>query len=81
MMRRFTTGFFMTDDEEAIRLAQEHHIVAVTTWDLLRLTARATILDRDTLWGYDQTLRTQHRGAPPGVRDRPSFDIWVTGQR
>lgn len=78
MSRRFMTGFFISDDREAMRLAREHHIAVVTTWDLLRLAAKATFVDRDTLWGYVQTLKAQDRGTPSGVRSRPSFDAWVT---
>lgn len=81
MSRRFMTGFFLTDDKEAIRLAREHHIAVVTTWDLLRLAVRTKIVDADTLWGYVQTLRAQKRGTPPRVRDRLSFDLWIAGQR
>jgi predicted nucleic acid-binding protein len=77
MSRRFMTAWFITDDKEARRLAEEHHVISVTTWDLLKLAVKLNYVDADTLWGYLQTLRALRRGAPDGVLDRPSFDRWI----
>ncbi|MBL7497818.1 hypothetical protein I6A84_43960 [Frankia sp. CNm7] len=78
MLHRRVDGFFVTDDNDAARLAARHGIQVVRTWRLLQLATRFGWIDADTLWGYVQTLRGQRRGAPPGVTDRPSLDKWLT---
>jgi predicted nucleic acid-binding protein len=76
MIRRDVDGFFVTDDGDARRLARKHDVQVVSTWDLLRLASRCDFVDGDALWGYIQTLHTEERGGPRGVRDRASFDVW-----
>lgn len=77
--RGLTAGsFFVTDDRGAARLANKHGVPVVDTWQLLKVACRKAWLDADALWGYVQTLRTNERGAPRGVRDRPSFDKWLS---
>lgn len=78
IVRRHFACFFVTDDRDAARLAAKNRIKAVGTWLLLRVAYRQGWLDADTLWGYVQTLGRQRRGAPPGVRDRLSFDKWLS---
>ncbi|ADP83411.1 hypothetical protein [Pseudofrankia inefficax] len=77
MTRRDVDGFFVTDDNEAARLATRHGIPVIRTWQLLRLTVRAGWAEADTVWSYVQLLRARQRGGPPGVTDRPSFDKWL----
>jgi predicted nucleic acid-binding protein len=77
MTRRSVTGFFVTDDVDASRLARQHQVQVISTWDLMRMAGRCNFVDPDTLWGYVQTLRSKKRGAPRGVRDRASFDKWL----
>jgi predicted nucleic acid-binding protein len=68
---------FVTDDVGARRLAAQNGVSVVGTWRLLKLAYRKGWVDADTLWGYAQTLKARDRGAPPGVRDRTSFDKWL----
>ncbi|MGA8117145.1 MAG: hypothetical protein WCA46_26220 [Actinocatenispora sp.] len=77
MLRRSVDGFFVTDDRSAARLARKNAITVVSTWDLLRVAARAALVDRATLWGYLQTLRSAGRGNPRGVTDRPTYNKWL----
>jgi hypothetical protein len=77
MLRRRVTGFFVTDDRDASRLATKHGVTVATTWGLLRVASRKCWVDSDSMWGYIQTLRTSKRGNPPGVTDRASFDKWL----
>ncbi|WP_131770507.1 hypothetical protein [Candidatus Protofrankia californiensis] len=77
MIRRRVHGFFVTDDNDAARLATRHSIQVVRTWHLLQLATKTEWVDADTLWEYIQTLRTHRRGSPPDVTDRPSFDKWL----
>lgn len=77
MMRRQVTGFFVTDDRDAQRLAAKHGVAVVSTWPLLLMAHRKGWVDDDTLWGYVQTLGTNKRGAPPTVDDRESFNKWL----
>jgi hypothetical protein len=62
----------------AKRLAAKHGVPVVSTWRLLLVAYKTSWVDADTLWGYVQTLRSQRRGAPNGVTDRPSFDKWTS---
>jgi predicted nucleic acid-binding protein len=78
IIRRRPVCFFVTDDQDAKRLAARHHVPVVSTWRLLLVAYKTSWVDADTLWGYVQTLRGQRRGAPDGVTDRPSFDKWVS---
>ena len=78
IMRRSVDGFFVTDDGEATRLARKNNVMVVSTWDLMRVAARTSLVDHDTLWGYLLTLRSEKRGSPRLVTDRPSFDRWLT---
>jgi predicted nucleic acid-binding protein len=75
--RRRLECFFVTDDREAARLAASNGVRVVDTWRLLLLAYKAGWVDAETLWGYVQTLRSQNRGAPPGVSDLPSFNKWL----
>ncbi|WP_239380090.1 hypothetical protein [Frankia sp. CIT1] len=77
MIRRRVHGFFVTDDNDAVRLAARNKIKVVRTWHLLKVAAKREWVDADALWGYTQTLRTHQRGSPPEVIDRPSFDKWL----
>ena len=77
MLRRQVYGFFVTDDGDARRLATKHGVKVASTWALLRMAHTKGWVDDDTLWGYIQTLRTNRRGAPPGVYDRESFNKWL----
>jgi predicted nucleic acid-binding protein len=77
MVRRNVHGFFVTDDADATRLASRNGVSVVSTWRLLLVAGRLGWVDRDTLWGYVQTLRRLKRGSPPGVSDRASFDKWL----
>jgi predicted nucleic acid-binding protein len=70
--------FFVTDDNDAARLASKKGVQVVDTWLLLRVAHRKGWLDADALWGYVQTLQGQRRRAPSEVRDRLSFDKWLT---
>lgn len=78
MTRRSVSGYFVTDDGDATRLARKHAVKVVSTWDLMRLAHRCKFVDPDVLWGYVQTLRTRRRGSPKGVLDRASFDLWLS---
>jgi predicted nucleic acid-binding protein len=78
IVRRQLNSFFATDDRGAVRLAAQNGIAVVGTWHLLKVAYRKRWLDADTLWGYVQTLDGQGRGTPPGVRDRLSFDKWLS---
>lgn len=77
MLRRRVTGFFVTDDRDASRLAAKHGVAVTSTWGLLRVASRQCWVDTDTLWGYIQTLGRNDRGRPPGVTDRATFDKWL----
>jgi predicted nucleic acid-binding protein len=77
MVRRSVNGFFVTDDNQAARLANRHGIKVATTWLLLKVAARRGWVDHDTLWGYVLSLRADRRGSPPGVTDRSAFDKWL----
>ncbi|WP_072816102.1 hypothetical protein [Rhodococcus zopfii] len=78
MLRRRVDGLFVTDDREAQRLATTNGVRVATTWGLLKAAYRSLrAVDADTLWGYVQTLRSNQRGTPPGVYDRPSFNKWL----
>ncbi len=77
MVRRRIHGFFVTDDNEARRLAARNKVQVVDTWLLFRMAHRQAWIDADTLWGYVQTLRMHQRSLPRGVHDRPSFDKWL----
>jgi predicted nucleic acid-binding protein len=79
MLRRHVNGFFVTDDAEARRLATKNGVQVVTTWRLLLVAVRNGWVDADALWGYVQTLGRAHRGKPPGVYDRATFDKWTAG--
>ena len=76
--RRQLRCFFATDDRGAARLATMNNIQVIDTWSLLKLAYRARRVDADTLWGYVQTLERRERGAPRGVRDRSSFNKWLS---
>jgi predicted nucleic acid-binding protein len=78
IVRRHLSCFFATDDRGAARLAAKNGIQAPGTWHLLKVAHRKGWIDADTLWGYVQTLQGRDRGAPPGVRDRSSFDKWLS---
>jgi predicted nucleic acid-binding protein len=78
IVRRQLSCFFVTDDRRAAQLATQNGISVVSTWHLLKVAHRAALLDADTLWGYIQTLEAHERGVPPGVWDRPSFDMWLS---
>lgn len=78
MARRGFEGFFVTDDKSASRLARNNGVKVISTWHLLRLAARCGFVDPDTMWGYLQTLHGKHRGMPNGVKDRLSFDNWLS---
>jgi predicted nucleic acid-binding protein len=80
IIRRRPECVFVTDDRDATRLASKHGVPVVSTWHLLLLAYKMNWVDADTLWGYLQTLRSQRRGAPNGVTDRPSFDKWAGPQ-
>ncbi|OHV39165.1 MULTISPECIES: hypothetical protein [Pseudofrankia] len=77
MIYRQVDGYFVTDDNDAVRLATRHGIRVVRTWHLLHVAVRAGLVEPDTMWGYLQTLRIHQRGGPPGVTDRPAFDKWI----
>jgi predicted nucleic acid-binding protein len=77
MIRRRVDGYFVTDDNDAVRLATRHGVRVVRTWHLLHVAGRAGLVEPDVLWGHVQTLRAHHRGGPPGVTDRPTFDKWL----
>lgn len=79
MIRRGVTGFFVTDDRDAARLATKHHVPVATTWRLFQVASKQSWVDSDTLWGYVRTLGTSRRGYPPGVTDRASLEKWLTG--
>lgn len=70
MIRRGVNGFFVTDDNDAARLAARNKVPVVRTWRLLKVAATKE-WSTPTPWGYSQTLRNQRRGSPPGVIDRP----------
>ena len=78
IIRRQLSCFLVSDDGSARRLAAQNGIQVVSTWHLLEVAYRAGLLDVDTFWGYVQTLRGRGRGAPPGVRDRSSFEKWLS---
>jgi hypothetical protein len=78
MTRRDLNGVFVTDDNDAVRLATRHGIRVVRTWRMLQLAVAADLADADSVWGYVQVLRARKRGGPRGVTDRPSFDKWLT---
>ena len=78
VVRRQLRCFFVTDDRGAARLAAQNNIPVADTWSLLKLVYRATWVDADALWGYVLTLGRRERGAPPGVRDRSSFNKWLS---
>lgn len=65
--RRSIDGFFLTDDRDAKALAVRHGIRVVTTWDLLLLAHRTGKVTKPVLSGYLRTLKSNNRGAPPGV--------------
>lgn len=79
MQRRQLHGFFVTDDNDARRMATRHGVGVTTTWTLLKMAWKMGRVDPDTLWGYVQTLGRQSRGTPPGVTDRSTFDKWLQG--
>lgn len=80
MTRRHLQGFFVTDDQSAVRLAAREGIPTVGTWHLLKVANKVEFLDAETLWGHTQTLRAKRRGGPPAVgTSRSSFDKWLTG--
>jgi predicted nucleic acid-binding protein len=79
MQRRQLRGFFVTDDNDARRMAARHGVKIATTWILLKMAWKVGRIDADTLWGYVQTLGRQSRGTPPVVTDRSSFDAWLQG--
>ncbi|HUN36982.1 MAG TPA: hypothetical protein VMU95_33710 [Trebonia sp.] len=74
--RQLSRCFFVSDDRSAARLAAQNGIKVVGTWHLLKVAHRKGWVDADTFWGYVLTLKRNSRGAPPGVRDRSSFDKW-----
>jgi predicted nucleic acid-binding protein len=78
IVRRQLSCFFVSDDRDAVRLAAQNGISVVSTWHLLKVAHRALWIDADTLWGYVLTLEGHSRGAPPSVRNRSSFDKWLT---
>jgi hypothetical protein len=78
IVRRQLSCFFVTDDHGAARLARRNSIEVVGTWHLLKVAHRAGWLEVGTLWRYTEQLKEHHRGAPHGVRDRPSFDKWLS---
>lgn len=77
MLRRQVSGFFVTDDGDARRLATKHGVKVASTWRLLQTARKMEWVDDDTLWGYIQTLRNNKRGAPRGVYNRESFNKWL----
>jgi predicted nucleic acid-binding protein len=77
IIRRQMSCFFATDDRGAARLAAKNRIGVADTWHLLKVAYRKGWLDADAFWGYVQTLIGHDRGAPPGVRDRASFNKWL----
>jgi predicted nucleic acid-binding protein len=75
--RRSLDAFFATDDRDAASRAKHHGVATVTTWYLLKFAVRLGAITADELWADVLTLRSHHRGSPPGVTDRPSFDAWL----
>jgi len=78
MQRRQLRGFFVTDDNDARRMATRHGVGVATTWTLLKTAWKVGRVDAAD-WGYVQTLGRQSRGAPSGVTDRSTFDAWLQG--
>jgi predicted nucleic acid-binding protein len=78
IIRRHMSCFFATDDHGAARLATKNRIGVADTWRLLKVANRKGWVDADTFWGYVQTLQGHGRGTPPGVRDRASFNKWLS---
>ncbi|HEU5416854.1 MAG TPA: hypothetical protein VFV41_04120 [Streptosporangiaceae bacterium] len=81
---RSLRAIFVTDDNgPGLLLARQggrtSPITVVTTWELLRVAAKAGYADRDTLWSYVHILRGKARHQPPGdaARDRNAFDRWL----
>ncbi len=77
MSRRQIDGVFVTDDVGAARLADRHSVKFTTTWALLRLAHKCSLVETAVLWGYLRTLKSNHRGGPPNVHDFPSFQVWL----
>lgn len=70
-------GLFLTDDRGAAAMARRNHIVAVTTWDLLRVAHRANRVTRPVLTGYLRTLKGAGRGQPPGITSFGDLRPWL----
>jgi predicted nucleic acid-binding protein len=75
--KRQLNCYFVTDDEEARRLATLHCIPVADTWRLLKLACRKGWIDADTFWGYVLTLATNHRKIPYELKTRESFNKWL----
>lgn len=78
IVRRRLRCIFVTDDRDATRVAAQNGIQVVGTWRFMKVAYRQGWIDADTFWGYAQTLKGHDRGMPPGVRDRLSFDKWLS---
>jgi len=77
MARRNVSGFVVTDDRGAARIATHSGIKVIGTYDLLRLAGRVDIISPEDLLRAVVTLRQKGRGGPVEVNDLPSLHRWM----
>jgi predicted nucleic acid-binding protein len=65
IVARSIAAILVTDDTGALRLARRHEVPAVTTADLLRLAARAGLIDVQKAWDYLRELQDSHKRVLP----------------
>lgn len=65
IVARALTAILVTDDTGALRLARRHDVPAVTTADLLRLAARAGLIEVQKAWDYLRELEDSHKRVLP----------------
>lgn len=75
MCSRFRDGAFVTDDKAAARRASAEGIRTYDTWDLLKLSVRASLITVDEGWQYVCTLGGDSLGEER-FSSRARFDHW-----
>mgnify|MGYP000924467291 CR=1 FL=1 len=75
--RRRINAVFVTDDREATRVARAHGITVASTWDILRLAVRLSLITPTDFWNHCLTLNGKGRGWPPCGRSRAEVDSWL----
>lgn len=81
VLERRINAAFATDDRNAQAVARAHGIHVISTWDLLALAVRASLLSADECVSDCRILRKAKRGGPPGANDDAAVRAWLATRR